>query len=208
MSFLSSSNSSKHPGKLPLYLLSLAAASLLAAGCGTAVDSATVTGSVTGPAFVVGTDAPMASVTSFSVQLTNVFAIDASGKSTPLISGSPTVDFARFNGLQTLLDMNDVPADTYTSVQIVLGPANIGYLNQTSGAPPTIQSEAATLSSSTINMPLASPLVVTQTEPVGLHMDFDLRKSIQVDSKGQITGAVTPTFNVNAVLPTDSGAYA
>jgi hypothetical protein len=207
MSFLSSSNSSKTPGKLPIYLLSLAAASLLAAGCGTAVDSSIATGSVTGAAFVVGTDAPMASVTSFSVQLTGINAIDSSGKSTPLISGSPTVDFARFNGLQTLIDMNDVPADTYTSVQIVLGPANIGYLSQTSGAAPTIQTEAATLSSSTINITLPSPLIVTQTSPVGLHMDFDLRKSIQVDSKGQITGAVTPTFNVNAVLPTDSGAY-
>lgn len=207
MSFLSSSTLSKHPGKLAVSLLSLAAVSLLATGCGTAVDTATVTGSVTGPAFVVGTDAPMASVTSFSVQLTNVYAIDAAGKSTPLISGSPTVDFARFNGLQTLLDMNDVPANTYTGIQIVLGPATIGYLNQVSGSAPTIATLPATLTPSTINITLASPLVVTQTSPVGLHMDFDLRKSIQVDSNGQITGMVTPTFNVNAVLPTDSGAY-
>jgi hypothetical protein len=207
MSFLSSSNLSKHSGNLPIYLLSLTAASLFAAGCGTAVDSTIATSSVSGPAFVIGTDAPMASVTSFSVQLMSVNAIDAKGNTTSLISGSPTVDFARFNGLQTLLDMSDVPADTYTSVQIVLGSATIGYLSQTSGAPPTIQMEAATLTPSTVNITLASPLVATQTSPVGLHMDLDLRKSIQVDSNGQVTGAVNPTFNVNAVLPSDSGAY-
>jgi hypothetical protein len=210
MSFLpysNSSNSFKPLRKFALSLLSLGAASLLAAGCGTAIDSSPVNGSVAGSVFVIGTDAPMASVTSFAVQVAGVNAIDASGKSTPLISGSPTVDFARFNGLQTLLDMNDVPADTYTSVQIVLGPATIGYLSRTSGAAPTIQTESATLSTSTINVTLASPLIVTQTEPVGLHLDFDLRKSIQVDSSGQITGMVTPTFNVKAVLPTDSGAY-
>ena len=37
-------------------------------------------------------------------------------------------------------------------------------------------------------------------------MDFDLAKSIQV-SGGQITGSVTPTFNIGAVGPSDSGAY-
>jgi hypothetical protein len=194
--------------KTPICLLSLAAASLLAAGCGGAIQSTNaVTNSVTGGAFVIGTDAPLASVTSFAVQVQSINAIDASGKSTSLLSGSPTVDFARFNGLQTLLDMNDVPADTYTSISITLGPATIGYLNTASGSAPTIASQAATLTTSTINITLAKPLIVTQTAPVGIHMDFDLRKSIQVDSKGQITGMVTPTFDVHAVGPTDSDAY-
>ena len=207
MSSLSSFFLSKLHGKTPICLLSLAAASLLAAGCGGAIDTPAVTSSITGPAFVVGTDAPLASVTSFAVQVQGINAIDAKGNSTPLLSGTPTVDFARFNGLQTLLDMNDVPADTYTSVSITLGPATIGYLNTVAGSAPTIQSEAATLTTSTVNITLASPLIVTQTSPVGLHLDFDLRKSIQVDSKGQITGIVTPTFNVNAVPTSDPGAY-
>ena len=149
----------------------------------------------------------MASVTSFAVQIDSIDAIDTNGNSVPLISGTPTVDFARFNGLQTLLDMNDVPAGTYTSVQITLGPATIGYLNMVSGSAPTIGSMAATLPSTPINITLASPLIVTVAQPVGLHLDFDLRKSIQVDSNGQITGMVTPTFDVNAVGTGDSGAY-
>ena len=204
---MSSTIFSRHLAKLPIYLLSLAAASLLAAGCGGAIDGTTATG-VAGPSFVVGTDAPMASVTSFAVVVERVDAINASGASVSLVSGSPTVDFARFNGLQTLLDMNDVPAGTYTNMQITLGPATLGYLNTPTGSAPTIVTEAATLTSSTVNIALATPLVVAQTgAPVGLHLDLNLRKSILVDTNGQITGQVTPTFTVNAVAIGDSGAY-
>lgn len=187
-------------------LLSLAVASLFVAGCGSSLTN-TVTGGVSGPAFVVGTDAPLASVTSFAVQVKSITASDASGKSVSLLSGSPTVDFARFNGLQTLLDMNSVPIGSYTSISVALGPATIGYLSTTAGAAPTIQSMAATLTSSTINITLPAPLTITQSQPVGLHMDFNLRKSIQLDSTGQITGQVTPTFEIHAVGINDADAY-
>jgi len=187
-------------------LLSLAVASLFAAGCGSSLTN-TVTGGVSGPAFVIGTDAPLASVTSFAVQVKSITATDANGKSVALLSGSPTVDFARFNGLQTLLDMNSVPVGSYTSISIALGPATIGYLSTTAGAAPTIQSMAATLTTSTINITLPAPLIIAQSQPVGLHMDFNLRKSIQLDSSGQITGQVTPTFAIHAVGINDADAY-
>ena len=193
---------SKHLGKISIGLL--AAASLLAAGCGSGNTPAT---GPTGSSFVIGTDAPMASVTSFAVQLESVDAIDANGNSVSLVSGTPTVDFARFNGLQTMLDMNDVPAGTYTSVQIKLGAATLGYLNTGSGAP-TIVTEAATLTSSTVNITLAAPLVVAQSgSPVGINLDLNLRKSIQVDGNGNITGTVTPTFAIGKVAIGDAGAY-
>ena len=74
---------------------------------------------------MIGTDAPMASVTSFSVQVSSVDAFtssDCRGTGVSLVSGTPTVDFARFNGLQTLLDMNDVAAGTYNCVQVTWEP--------------------------------------------------------------------------------------
>jgi hypothetical protein len=208
MSSLSSSNLSKSHGKLPVALLSLAAASLIAAGCGGSIQSSNpATGNVTGSSFVIATDAPMAAVTSFSVQINSIVATESNGSTVSLISGTPTVDFARFNGLQTLLDMNDVPAGTYTGVTITLGPANLSYLNTVQGSAPTIVSEAASLTTSTLTYTTPTPVVVSQSGPAGLRLDFNLAKSIQVDSKGQITGVVTPTFNVGAVGPGDSGAY-
>ena len=194
-------------------VLALAVGSLLMAGC----SSMTTTGSVTpnssaptGSSFVVGTDAPLAAVTSFNLQLSAINAFtssDCSGTGVSLIS-SQSVDFARFNGLQSLIDMNDVAAGTYNCVTISLGTATIGYLDASSSGAPTITSENATLSTTSLTYPLSSPMVVAQTgAPVGLHIDFDLHKSIQVDSNGNITGDVTPTFTVKAVNNSDPGAY-
>jgi Domain of unknown function (DUF4382) len=180
------------------------------AGCGggSSSNQNPNTNAATGSSFVIGTDAPMASVTSFAVQVQSVAATDSNGNTVQLVSGTPTVDFARFNGLQTLLDMNDVPVGSYSNVTITLGSATIGYLDTSAGGAPTIQTENATLTSNTISVTLANPLVVAEASaPVGLHLDFDLHKSIAVDSNGQITGTVTPTFNVKAVNNSDPGAY-
>lgn len=193
---------------LPVSLAALAVAALVTAGCGNGITSGSLSGSgETGAAFVVGTDAPMASVVSFNVQIESIAASDSSGNTVQLISGTPTVDFARFNGLQTLLDLNDVAPGSYTSVTITLGSGTIGYLDTTT-TEPTIQTMPANFSTSSVTETLASPLVVTQSgAPVGLHLDFNLRKSIAVDASGDITGDVTPVFEVNAVANSDSGAY-
>ncbi|MGA7107046.1 MAG: DUF4382 domain-containing protein [Terracidiphilus sp.] len=195
-------------------LVAMTVGSLLVAGCsGVTTNSSTSTDSTTptGASFVVGTDAPMASVTSFSVVVSGVQAFtsnDCSGTGVSLVSGTPTVDFARFNGLQTLLDMNDVAVGTYNCVSISLGSATLGYLDTSGGGAPVITTEAATLPSGALTYPLSTPMIVaTAGAPVGLHMDFDLRKSIAVDSNGNITGAVNPTFNVKAVNNQDPGAY-
>jgi Domain of unknown function (DUF4382) len=191
----------------------LMAAGLATTACSNGSNQTTTTtpGTETAPAFVMGTDAPMASVVSFAVEVQSVNAVDANGNSVPLLSGTPTVDFARYNGLQTLLDMNDVPVGTYNSISITLGSATIGYLNMPASGAPSIATEAATYPSSattyTYTAMLASPLVVAVGEPVGLRVDFDLRKSITVDGSGAITGGVTPTFNVKVAGIGDSGAY-
>jgi hypothetical protein len=176
------------------------------------MTSTTTAAAETGPSFVMGTDAPMASVVSFSVQIQGVTATDSSGNTVSLISGTPTVDFARFNGLQTLLDMNDVNAGTYSNISVTLGSGTIGYLQMQAGSAPAIATMAVTYpngaSTFTYTATLANPIVVAQNgAPAGLHLDFDLRKSIGVDSTGAITGEVTPTFNANGVSNSDPGAY-
>lgn len=199
-----SPKTTKTPLRLAILLLS--AAGVLIAGC-TNGSLNTTTAANTGPAFVVGTDAPMASVTSLAVQITGVTLKDSSGNTANLISGTPTVDFARYNGLQSLIDMNDVPAGSYTGATITLGTATLGYLDTTT-TPPSIKTEAATLTTSTVSVTLNKPLVIaTGGAPVGLRVDFDLRKSVQVDSSGNITGTVDPTFDISNVARTDAGAY-
>jgi hypothetical protein len=197
-------------------VVAAASAALVLAGCNTGAGmnstTTTTTSTETGASFVTGTDAPMASVVSFTVQIESVTANDGNGNSVSLISGTPDVDFARFNGLQTLLDMNDVNAGTYSNISITLGSGTIGYLQTQAGSAPVIATMPVTYpngaSTFTYTATLTNPIVVVQNgSPAGLHMDFDLRKSIGVDGTGAITGEVTPTFNLNGVSNSDPGAY-
>ncbi|HTW48383.1 MAG TPA: DUF4382 domain-containing protein [Acidobacteriaceae bacterium] len=194
-------------------VLSLSAASLVigalfVAGCGNTAGSGggSNPGQSSGSAFVIGTDAPVASVVSFDATIQSVDAIDASGNSVSLVSGNPTIDFARYNGLQTLMDENNVKADTYTQISVTFASATIGYLQMNAGAAPTVQTMNATFTTPTTTVTLANPLIVSQTGPVGIRMDFRLDKSIQV-TNGAITGQVTPTLDITAVGPSDPGAY-
>lgn len=192
---------------LRLSAVPLALSALLLAGCGNTMNSSSSQENPnTGSAFVIGTDAPLASVVSFNATISSMQAIDANGNSVSLVSGTPSVDFARYNGLQTLIDMNDVPADTYTQISVTFGSATIGYLQTSAGSAPTIQTMDAAFTTPTVTVTLANPLVVAQTGPVGVRMDFRLDKSIQV-SGGEITGQVNPTLDITAVGPNAPGAY-
>jgi hypothetical protein len=193
-----------------LALIPLAAVVLVATGCTSSMSTATQSSAVTGSTFVVGTDAPapFASVVSFQVQVESVQLVPAGG-GTPvsMISGTPTVDFARYNGLQTLLDMNDVPVGQYGSVIITLNSTGtIGYLVTGAGAP-TISTMPATISPASVTVTLNRTLnVVNGGSPVGLRVDFDLAQSIGV-TNGAINGNVDPAFDVRTVARTDTGAY-
>ena len=121
-----------------------------------------------------------------------------------------TVDFARYNGLQGFVDMNDVQPGTYTGVTIDLGTSNeIDYLS--TGTPPTITNltgSSVTLTTSSVNITLNNSLTVSATGgvPVGLRIDLDLGQSLQT-SGGNITGTIDPTFDVTTVARTDTGAH-
>jgi len=194
---------------LKLALLPLSAALIAALGCGSSMLATGTQTGASGSAFVVGTDAPLASVVSLQVQLESVELTNSSGASVNLLAAPATVDFARFNGLQGLVDMNDVPAGTYTGVTIQLGTATIGYLN-TATPPPTITTETATLTTSSVSIMLNKPLTISSKSsggvPVGLRMDLDLAQSVET-SGGAITGTVNPTFDVTTVARTDTGAH-
>jgi len=197
-----------------LALIPLTAVVLVASGCTSSMNTGTQSNVPTGSAFLVGTDAPLAAVVSFQVQLMDVELTNGTTTTSTLVKGTPTVDFARFNGLQTLVDMNQVPAGTYTGVTFVLGTGTVGYLKTTSGGAPTIATAPAAFSNTTLTFNLPKSLTIgTNNPPVGLRMDFDLAQSIPVDSSGQIelnsSGdvTVTPTIDVSAVTRTDTFAH-
>jgi len=195
----------------------LCALAALVVGCGGGT-STPVAQQQSGSVFVTGTDAPLPSVVSFQVDITGMTVSDGVNPPVSVLNGTQTVDFARLNGLRTLLDINTIPAGTYTQVNVTLANPQIGFLNVTSPQtnPPTrptistlnsTTTPAATLTTSSVNITLAQPLVVNANDIIGLKFEFDLRKSIAVDGMGQITGAVTPTLDLNAITPSDADAF-
>jgi hypothetical protein len=171
-----------------------------------------------GTVFVAGGDAPMPSVVSFKVTISGISVAATGGTPVTVTNGPQDVDFAKLNGLHTLIDLNTIPAGTYNTVTVMLANPEIDYLNvanpQTNPPTrPTISSYTstttppATLSNSSVTITLANPLVVNSGDVIGLGFEFDIRHSLALDNNGQITGVINPMLNVNAITPSDADAY-
>jgi hypothetical protein len=205
------------PSKWSIALLFLISA-VMVSGCGGGGSMTTPVQAQNGSVFVTGTDAPLPSVVSFQVDITGITVSDGTNPPVSVLSNTQTVDFARLNGLHTLLDLNSIPAGTYTTVTVTLANPQIGYLNLTNPQtnPPTrptistlnsTTSPAVSLTQSSVPITLAKPLVVSANNIIGLSFDFDLRQSIQVDQNGQITGVVNPNLDLRTITPDDADAY-
>jgi hypothetical protein len=105
--------------------------------------------------------------------------------------------------LHQLLDLTAVPIGTYTSATITIASPVIGFID-TSVNPPVINTINGTLSQSSVRVNFANPVMVSDADLFGLRMEFDLRKSLQTDGNGQVTGAVNPVFEVALLNSTDS----
>lgn len=190
----------------------------LAVGCGAGNMTTPVVENPSGTVFVSGGDAPLPGVVSFKVVVSGIAVAEGAGTPVTITTGPETVDFARLNGLHTLLDFNSIPAGTYDTVTVTLASPEIDYLNVTNPETnpptrPTISSLTSTttppamLSTSTVTISLGSPLMVKAGDVIGLGFEFDIRKSLAVDMNGQITGVVNPTLDLKAITPSDADAY-
>ena len=202
------------------WLSGLAALALIACavGCGAGNTTTQTVLPQSGTIFVSGSDAPLPSVVSFKVDISGIAVAEGMGTPVTVTTGTQTVDFAKLNGLHTLLDLNTIAPGTYDTVIVTLANPEIDYLNVTNPQTnpptrPTISSltstttPPATLSTSTVTISLSSPLIVNSGDVIGLGFEFDIRKSLAVDMNGQITGVVNPTLNVKAITPSDADAY-
>jgi hypothetical protein len=159
--------------------------------------SSAVSAGPQGNVFVLGTDAPITlpSVVDFNVMVTGVTLSDGTTTTNLLSGGAQTVDFSRLVGLRTLLDLNSVPAGTYTKADVTLSSPMVTFLD-TSVSPPKISTTSATLMQSSVTITLPQPLTVNQNGLVGLLIDFHLAKSLQI-SGGTVT--VNPMLTVKAI---------
>jgi hypothetical protein len=183
---------------LRAFFLLVIVAAMCACG-GDVSQQSTIQAMKLGSTFVTGGDAPLASVLAFRITITGLTATDGTNTAT-LISQPQDIEFARLNGLRTLIDINSVPVGTYTGVTATLSSPVISFLDATT-TPPSVQTLNGSLKASSITVQLRQPMVVTENGLVGLHMDFRLGSSLQIDSSGQVTGVVDPKIVFHAIPP-------
>ncbi len=177
------------------WILALTALTL-ACGGGTSTTSGG-SASSQGQVFITGEDAPLPSVVSFNVTI-NSITLQNSSTTVTALSTPTTVDFGRLVGLRSLLGFNTIPAGTYTSATFNLANPVISYVDMTQN-PPALTQLNGTLTTSTVTVAFPQAMVVSANGLGGLHMDFDLRQSLETNSNGQITGTVNPTIDIMAV---------
>jgi len=191
-----------------LSLSGLLTLSLILAACNGVSKSSTTPPPTQGQVFTTGEDAPVSSVVAFNITINSISLNN--GSNTAQVLSTPTaVDFGRLVGLRSLLGFQTVTPGTYTSATITFAASNpapsINYIDLTT-TPPSVGTATGSLSSATVTVsfPTSAPLVVGNNGMAGLHMDFDLRKSLAMDGSGNLiinngTIAVTPVLDVMAV---------
>lgn len=184
-------------------------AAALMVGCGSnggSVSEESPTSTPSGSVVAFGTDAPVCDVESFIATITSASLVpQGGGSSVSLItSAAPaTVDFARLTDFTNILSTASVAPGTYNQLQMTLTSPQLVALN-TSTSPPSPQPIPATLTATSFTITINPALVVSSSTTTGLTMDFNLRKSLQVDGTGQVTGTVDP--QITATAATISGS--
>jgi len=166
-------------------------------GCGSAsMVSPPARSNATGSLVVFGSDAPLCDVLSFQVTIIGA-TLTSQGGGDPvsiLSSGqSIPVDFARLIDFTALLSFASVPAGTYSQLTLTLSSPQLTVLD-VQQVPPAPVAIPATLTTSTATADIDPPLTVPSNGTAGLAIDFRLRKSVQTDANGQVTGTVAPVL--------------
>ncbi len=155
----------------------------------------------TGSVAVFGSDSPICDVVSFKVTITGLTLTPQGGGAPVSVitsANSVTVDFAALMDFSTILSLASVPTGTFTKATLTLSSPQLTVLqfNGSTLAPTTIPT---TLTSSTVTVDIDPPLTVSTAGSTGLTLEFNLRKSVQTDAQGQVTGQVNPVFKASAI---------
>jgi len=144
------------------------------------------------------TDAPSPGIVAFRVDVTGASLEDSNGAITNLASGTQQVEFRHLELAPTLgFRVGSSATGNFTTLnmafanpQVTLSDAqgNITILNANT-------TPAARLTTVTLNQPITASL--QPNSPAGLMIDLDLKRSIQIDSRGNYL--ITPMANLSVV---------
>ena len=189
---------------ISLFVVLLAAALMVGCGSNGGSDPVSQSTPATGQVVTFGTDAPICDVESFVAQITSASLVpQGGGQPASLVTSPATVDFARLTDFTNILSAASVTPGTYSQLQMTLVPQQLIAIN-TAVSPPAPVTITPTATTTTFTLTINPALQVSSSTTSGLMLDFNLRKSLQVDGNGQVTGTVDPQITVAAATTSGS----
>ncbi len=184
-------------------LMALAALSLTSCGGPGSTVSQPPPPAGSGSVVVLGTDAPLCNVYSFTVTISGITLTPQGGGSAISILGSGqtmTVDFLRLMDFNSVLHLASVPVGTYGQMTLTLSSAQLTVIDVTHTPPIPIQITTS-LENATVTINLNPALEVTRNGTASLLVDFHLFRSVET-LNNQVTGVVDPVITVSRIAHT------
>lgn len=129
------------------------------------------------------TDAASDELSTFNIGLESVELVNTLGATVSLLQLPTAVDFAALGDLSRVLNVTDIPPDTYTGVEVTLLYDNNRVFLNGKTSPAMLLDSGGTQLTGTHMMPIdfASPLQVSSGNYV-IELDLDLNQSTDVDT--------------------------
>jgi hypothetical protein len=176
--------------------------------CGS--STTTTTTAQIGSVFTLIGDTPVCDVLAARFNITQL-SLKFSGSSAGVALLSPLstlipIDLAGLQGSSTVLNNGRAQTGSYDRLILGVDVASM-YVYDPSASPP-IRSLTETLATpSPLTYTISPPLVVPANHAAVVSLDFDLQHSVEVNSQGQITGAINPLATATAPTVSTTGAF-
>lgn len=185
--------------------VSLAGFSLLSCGGpgGMVSQTPTTPAAASGSLVVLGTDAPLCNVYSFTATISGITLTPQGGGAAVSVLGSGdsiTLDFLRLMDFNTVLRIASVPAGTYSQMTLTLSSAQLTVIDVTQ-TPPVPIPITTSLQNASVTINLNPALEITRNGTASLLVDFNLFRSV-LTLNSQVTGEVNPFMTVTRMSHT------
>jgi hypothetical protein len=188
---------------------------LFLTSCGGSSKSTPTTTTGQGALFTLMTDAPSCDVLGFRVNVSSLSLTPQGSTSSSMVFPpsatvnpnfvSPQIEVTRLRDFSKILNLEDVNVGTYdkASVDLVL---TYGATYDPTQSPPVAIFQP-TSTTTTVEVNINPPLVITKGNVSAIQVDLDLEKSLQTDAQGQLTGTFTPIVTVVPLTASSTGGF-
>jgi len=157
-------------------------------------------------------DAPLCDVLSFRILVSSMslFHPNSSFPITVFPTSAGTslnikVNLDSVRDTPAILNLGAVQAGEYDRARIALLFPQVDVFDPTKTLPTSTL--GSTLTNGSIQITFNPPLSIVKNQITALLMDFDMRRSFQLESKGKLTGKVTPVVSLVPISASTSGSF-